>query len=145
MSESNLIPIRPGVAIPQSELSFQASRSGGPGGQHVNTSSTRVELWWDAARSPSLSERQRTLLFERLASRLTADGLLRLVAGSTRSQSQNREETITRFRELLARALTPVKRRKATRPSKASKEKRLSEKRRHSERKARRRQPGRDE
>src|SRR5512143_2752097 len=145
MSESNLILIRPGVAIPRSELTFQASRSGGPGGQHVNTSSSRVELWWDAASSPSLSETQRTLLFERLASRLTEGGLLRLVAASSRSQSQNREETITRFRELLARALTPVKRRKATLPSRASKEKRLSEKRRHSERKARRRQPGRDE
>ena len=111
----------------------------------MNTSSTRVELWWDAARSPSLSEQDRALLVERLASRLTEDGCLRLVASSTRSQSQNREETITRFRALLAAALTPVKRRKPTRPGKAAKEKRLSEKRRQSERKARRREPGREE
>ncbi len=145
MDESNAIVIRPGVAIPLGELSFRASRSGGPGGQHVNTSSTRVELWWDAARSPSLSEPQRALVLARLGHRLTDDGWLRLVAGTTRSQTQNREETVSRFRELLGRALTPVKRRKPTRPSKASKEKRLDQKRRQSERKARRRSPGREE
>jgi ribosome-associated protein len=145
MSEENSIPIRPGVTIPQSELSFRASRSGGPGGQHVNTSSTRVELWWDAARSPSLSGAQRALVLERLGTRLTDDGWLRLVAGTTRSQTQNKEETISRFREMLAKALTPVKRRKPTRPSKASKERRLSEKKKHSERKARRRGPERDD
>lgn len=145
MPEPNVIAIRPGVAIPLSELSFSASRSGGPGGQHVNTSSTRVELWWDAAGSPTLSDHDRALLLQRLASRLTEDGWLRLVAGSTRSQSQNREETIARFRTLLAGALAPVKRRKPTRPGKAAKEKRLSEKRRQSERKARRRAPGRDD
>lgn len=145
MSEAAAIVIRPGVTIPQSELSFQASRSGGPGGQHVNTSSTRIELWWDAARSPSLTEEQRALLFERLGPRLTEEGLLRLVSGATRSQSQNREDTVARFRELLAKALTPVKRRKPTRPTKASKERRLQEKRKHSERKARRRGPLRDD
>lgn len=145
MSEGIGIAIRPGVVIPQGELSFRASRSGGPGGQHVNTSSTRVELWWDAAGSPSLSAAQRALLFERLGTRLTEDGWLRLVAGTTRSQAQNKEETISRFRDLLAKALTPVKRRKPTRPSKASKERRLSEKKKQSERKARRRGPTRDD
>jgi len=137
--------IRPGVEIPLAELSFRASRSGGPGGQHVNTSSTRIELWWDAARSPSLTEPQRALMLQRLASRLTDDGWLRLVAGTTRSQAQNKEETISRFRDLLARSLTPVKARKPTRPGKAAKERRLSEKRKHSERKARRRPPRGDE
>lgn len=145
MSDPAAITIRPGVSIALGELSFQASRSGGPGGQHVNTSSTRVELWWHASASPSLSPAERALLMERLASRLTEDGWLRLVAGSTRSQAQNREETIGRFRELLAKALMPVKRRKATKPSRASKERRLTEKRRQSERKARRRSPGREE
>ncbi len=145
MSDAPSIAIRPGVTIPLSELSFRASRSGGPGGQHVNTSSTRIELWWHATASPSLSPANHALLRERLATRLTDDGWLRLVAGTTRSQAQNREETITRFQELLAKALTPVKRRKPTRPSRASKEKRLTDKRRQSERKARRRSPGRDE
>jgi ribosome-associated protein len=145
MSDRPVIEIRPGVAIPLAELSFKASRSGGPGGQHVNTSSTRVELWWDAARSPSLSADQRALALERLEHRLTEEGLLRLVAGTSRSQAQNKAETITRFQELLGRALTPVKRRKPTRPGRAAKERRLSEKRQHSERKSRRRPPRGDE
>jgi len=139
------VPILPGISIPLAELSFRASRSGGPGGQHVNTSSTRVELWWDAGRSPSLTAEQRALLLDRLGTRLTDDGLLRLVAGATRSQGQNKEETIARFQALLARALTPVKRRKPTRPGRAAKERRLTQKRQQSERKARRRRPRADE
>ncbi len=145
MADANAIVIPARVTIPLSELSFRASRSGGPGGQHVNTSSTRVELWWDAARSPSLSGEQRRLLLARLATRLTEDGWLRIVAGTTRSQAQNREEALGRFRDLVARALTPVKRRKPTRPTRASKEKRLNQKRRRSERKADRRAPGKDD
>jgi ribosome-associated protein len=145
MAQRPVVPILPGVSIPLAELSFRASRSGGPGGQHVNTSSTRVELWWDAVRSPSLSADQRALVLERLGSRLTDEGLLRLVAGTTRSQAQNKEETIERFRALLARALTPVKRRKPTRPGRAAKERRLTLKRQQSERKARRRPPRADE
>jgi ribosome-associated protein len=80
-------------------------------------------------------------MLQRLKNRLTDDGWLRLVAGTTRSQAQNKEETISRFRELLARALTPVKPRKPTKPGRAARERRLSDKRRHSERKARRRPP----
>lgn len=145
MSERPVVSIRPGVAIPLAELSFRASRSGGPGGQHVNTSSTRIELWWDAAGSPSLSAEQRSLMLERMGNRLTEDGLLRLVAGTTRSQAQNKEETIERFRQLLARALVPVKQRKPTKPGRAAKERRLNEKRANSERKARRRRPRGDD
>jgi ribosome-associated protein len=145
MAERSSVPITAGVSIPLAELSFRASRSGGPGGQHVNTSSTRVELWWDALRSPSLSPDQRALAVSRLRSRLTEDGLLRLVAGSTRSQAQNKAETIERFQALLARALTPVKRRKPTRPGRAAKERRLSEKRQRGERKRERRRPGHEE
>jgi ribosome-associated protein len=145
MAERSSVPITAGVSIPLAELSFRASRSGGPGGQHVNTSSTRVELWWDALRSPSLRPDQRALALSRLRSRLTEDGLLRLVAGSTRSQAQNKAETIERFQALLARALTPVKRRKPTRPGRAAKERRLSEKRQRGERKRERRRPGHEE
>jgi ribosome-associated protein len=133
------------VAIPLAELTFRASRAGGPGGQHVNTSSTRVELRWDAAGSQSLTAAQRALVRERLGPRLTDDGLLRIVAGTTRSQAQNKEETIARFQALLARALTPVKRRKPTRPPRAAKVRRLTQKRQQSERKARRRPPHADE
>jgi ribosome-associated protein len=141
MGERAAVPINAAVSIPLSELSFRASRSGGPGGQHVNTSSTRVELWWDALGSPSLDPEQRGLMLSRMGGRLTDEGLLRLVAGSSRSQAQNRAETIARFQELLARALIPIKRRKPTRPGRAAKERRLSQKRQRGERKRERRRP----
>jgi ribosome-associated protein len=141
MMESTVVRITSSVAIPLAELSFRASRSGGPGGQHVNTSSTRIELWWDAALSPSLSGAQRAQVSARLATRLTAEGQLRIVASATRSQKQNRELAIERFQELLARALVVPKRRKATRPSRAAKERRLTEKKQRGRRKQERRPP----
>ena len=101
------------------ELEYRASRSGGPGGQHVNTSSTRVEVWWDVAGAPSVSEEQRALLLERLASRLDSAGRLRLVSGTSRSQLRNREDVTSRLRSVVAEALKVRKKRKATRPSKA--------------------------
>ncbi|HSE45424.1 MAG TPA: alternative ribosome rescue aminoacyl-tRNA hydrolase ArfB, partial [Gemmatimonadales bacterium] len=123
-----------------------ASRSGGPGGQHVNTSSTRIELWWDLAASPSLDDESRARVRSRLATRLVDDGrLLRLVSSGSRSQAQNRAEVIERFRSVLAAALKEVKPRKRTRPTKASKEQRLQGKRRRGETKRQRRPPGHDE
>lgn len=142
MTEPAALRVTPNVAIPLAELSFRATRSGGPGGQHVNTSSTRIELWWDARTSPSLREDQRSQVLARLATRLTADGLLRIVASETRSQAQNRELALERFREVLARALAVTKRRKATRPSRAAKERRLTEKKQRGARKRERRPPG---
>lgn len=134
------------VSIPLGELSFSASRSGGPGGQHVNTSSTRIELWWDLAASPSLDDESRARVRSRLATRLVDDGrLLRLVSSGSRSQAQNRAEVIERFRSVLAAALKEVKPRKRTRPTKASKEQRLQGKRRRGETKRQRRPPGHDE
>ncbi len=141
MTEPAALRITPTVAIPFAELSFRATRSGGPGGQHVNTSSTRIELWWDARTSPSLREDQRSQVLARLATRLTADGLLRIVASETRSQAQNRELALERFQEVLARALAVTKRRKATRPSRAAKERRLTEKKQRGARKRERRPP----
>jgi ribosome-associated protein len=107
----------------------------------VNTSSTRIELWWDARASPSLREDQRAQVLARLSTRLTAEGLLRIVASETRSQAQNREVAIERFTELLARALAVIKRRKPTRPSKAAKERRLTAKKQRGARKRERRPP----
>jgi len=132
------------VRIPVAELSFRATRAGGPGGQHVNTSSTRVELWWDAAASPSLTPVQRERVLTALANRLTEDGKLRLVASETRSQSRNRDAAIARFRAVLAGALAVRKVRRPTRPTRGSKERRLQEKRVRSARKQERRRP-RDE
>jgi ribosome-associated protein len=130
------------VAIPRSELVYRATRSGGPGGQHVNTSSTRIELLWDFVRSQALDEAARERVAEKLAARIDADGKLRVVASDRRSQQQNRLAAEQRLAELVRAALTVPKPRKATKPSRAAKEKRLAEKRHRSERKRERR--GRD-
>jgi ribosome-associated protein len=117
------------VRIPPGELSFRATRAGGPGGQHVNTSSTRVELWWHLESSPALDGAQRRLLRERLATRIDGEGWLRLVEAGSRSQLRNREAVTERFLELLSKALKPVKRRKPTRIPKKAKAARLTAKR----------------
>ena len=141
MADRSSIRINSTLTIPLAELSFRASRSGGPGGQHVNTSSTRVELWWDSALSPSLSAEQRVTIQSRLATRLTEDGLLRIVSSATRSQARNKEAAIARFQEVLHRALAVPKRRRATKVSRAVKERRLAQKRKQGERKRERRRP----
>ena len=116
MPELPFLDVSPELRVPFAELEFRASRSGGPGGQHVNTSSTRVELTWDVARSPSLSEEQRRHLLARLASRLDGTGRLRVVSSATRSQLRNREDATERLREVVASALVIPKTRKRTRP-----------------------------
>lgn len=117
------------VRIPRSELQYQASRSGGPGGQHVNTSSTRIELWWQPSASIALTQAQRALLNDRLRSRLDQDGWLRLVESGSRSQLRNRETVTARLLELVERSLRPRKTRRPTRVSAAEKARRLSTKR----------------
>jgi ribosome-associated protein len=118
--------------IPLSELSFQFSRSGGPGGQHVNRSATQVELTFDVANSPSLNEAQRARLLSALKSYIDTRGILHLSSQTTRSQHRNRAEVIERFQRLLQRALYTPKRRVRTRPPPQAKEQRLAEKRRRS-------------
>jgi ribosome-associated protein len=142
MPDDSRIVITANVTIPVAELEFRASRSGGPGGQHVNTSSTRIELWWNAARSPSLTAGQRAQVLSRLRPRLTQDGELRVVASETRSQARNKALTIERFQALLAKALAVRKRRKPTKPSRTARERRLADKRKQSERKRHRQAPG---
>jgi ribosome-associated protein len=129
MSESDAIPITPRLAIPRDEVTLRATRSSGPGGQHVNTSSTRVELTWNVAASPSLSLEQRERLLAKLAPRLDGSGTLRVVAQSERSQLRNRDEAITRFAAIVAQALVVPKTRRPTRPTKAAKRERLDDKR----------------
>jgi len=133
------------LEIPLEELAFRFSRSGGPGGQHANRSETRVELTFDVASSPSLTEAQRALLLDRLSPMLDKEGLLHLASGRTRSQHQNRQAVIARFQALLQRALRQRKRRRPTRPSWAAQDKRLEKKRRLSAKKRARRRPTRDE
>lgn len=127
------------LSIPRHELAVRASRAGGAGGQHVNTSSTRVELEWNVTRSRALSDAQRERLTRALASRLTADGTVRVVASERRSQTQNREAAEARLAALVRRALVVPKRRRPTKPTRASVERRLEDKRRRGERKRKRR------
>jgi ribosome-associated protein len=141
MADGNYLVITPELSIPIAELDYQASRSGGPGGQHVNTSSTRIEVRWDVTGSPTLTPEQRTQLLDRLRSRLDASGGLRLVSSATRSQLRNREDVTERLRDVLAAALAVRKKRKATKPSRAAKAARLEAKRRRSVTKQRRRGP----
>lgn len=138
------IPIRSGVAVPRHELTYRATRSGGPGGQHVNTSSTRVELTWSVAMSRALSPEMRARALERLATRLDGRGVLRLVSDRTRSQLQNKADVLERFVAVLRAALTLPKARRATKVSKGVKARRLDAKKRHSAKKADRRRPGHD-
>ena len=139
------IVITPELTIPRAELTFRATPGGGPGGQHVNRSATRVELWWNLRDSMSLNDAQRARLEERLAPRLDRQGRLRLVSGARRSLVRNREEAIARFARLLADALHEDPPRKKTRPSRAAREQRLTEKRRRGRRKQERRPPGEDD
>ena len=125
--------------VPPEELQFRASRASGPGGQHVNTSATRVEVRWDVANSPSLTEAQRARLIKRLGSRIDSRGVLRVVADERRSQARNREAAAARLGELVTGALKERKPRKKTKPSRAAKQQRLAEKRKRSERKRERR------
>ncbi len=140
-----LVRITPRLAIPLTELSFRATTGGGPGGQHVNRSATRIELRWNLLESPSLSEPQRARLRERLAHRLDARGTIRLVAGARRSQAANRDEAVRRFARLVAGALHVAPPRKPTRPTAASRRRRLADKRRRADRKRDRRRVDRND
>jgi ribosome-associated protein len=141
-TDDGRLAITAGVAIPAAELGIRATRAGGPGGQHVNTSSTRVEVTWCALGSSALTDAQRARLAEKLASRLDASGTLRVVAADTRSQSQNRELALQRLAGLVRGALAVPKRRRPTKPTRASKERRLDEKKRRSAQKRDRRSKG---
>jgi ribosome-associated protein len=132
-TESHDIRVTPELTISRQELEYRATRSGGPGGQHVNTSSTRIELTWDVANSPGLSDAQRERLLDKLAARMDSSGVLRITESGSRSQLQNKETATARLAEVVAAALHVPKPRKKTRPPKASREKRLQSKRRRSE------------
>jgi ribosome-associated protein len=121
--------------IPLHELEWKVSRSGGPGGQHANTSDTRVEVRFSVADSVALGPRQRARLLDRLGPVVTA------VASDSRSQARNRERALERLAARLAKGLAVDAPRRATRPSRRAEEARLQAKRRRSERKRRRRPP----
>lgn len=138
MSDGSIV-VSPALTIPASELIYRASRAGGPGGQHVNTSSTRIELLWDLTHSSVVTEEMRTRLLSKLAARLDAAGMVRVVASDRRSQAQNKDAASERLAKIVRQALVVPRKRRATRPTAASREQRLAEKRRQGERKRNRR------
>ena len=127
------------VTIPRAELEYRATRAGGAGGQHVNTSSTRIELLWDLPHSAILTDEERERVSARLRSLLDSEGRVRVVASERRSQSQNKIAAEELLADLVRRALLVPKKRRATKPSRAAKERRLSEKKLQSNRKRDRR------
>ncbi|HJP33666.1 MAG: alternative ribosome rescue aminoacyl-tRNA hydrolase ArfB [Candidatus Latescibacteria bacterium] len=134
-----------GVRIPLAELDFAFVRSPGPGGQHVNKTSTRVELRFHLTGSPSLPEALRDRCRTRLQSRLNADGELVIASSRHRSQTRNRVDCIARFAETMAAALRPpAPPRRKTRPGRAAVARRLDSKKKNSQKKTRRRRPGLD-
>lgn len=133
------LSVQPGVVIPHNELEVRATRAGGPGGQHVNTSSTRVELLWTLGTSRAVTDEQRARIAAKLAARLDADGSVRVVASDTRSQRQNRALAEERLVALVARALVVPKARRRTKPTRAAVQRRLEDKRHRGEKKRRRR------
>jgi len=120
------------------EFVFTASRSSGPGGQNVNKVSTRVELRFNVTQSQLLTEAEKEIILIKLASKINSEGEFILVSQIERSQLMNKENVIEKFYLLIIKALTPVKKRKPTKPSRAAKEKRLEEKRMRAEKKERR-------
>jgi ribosome-associated protein len=138
MIAENMIVINEEITIPLSEIQFRFDTSSGPGGQHVNKSSTRVTLLFDVATSASLTDQARQTLLAKLANRLDKDGNLQIQVQESRSQHRNRETAVRRLQALLWEALQPQKKRRPTKPSKGAKERRLTEKRKHSEKKQRR-------
>ena len=144
MSEDGIDGVRVNetVVIPRDELVARASRAGGAGGQHVNTSSTRIELLWSVETTRALSDEQRERVLHKLSSRLDADRNVRVVASDRRSQRQNRERAEARLAELVRSALIVPKKRRPTKPSRASKQARLESKKRQSDKKRERRWQG---
>jgi ribosome-associated protein len=131
--ERQVLRVSSTCVLPLDELEWRFSASGGPGGQHVNTSNTKAEVRFDVAGSPSLGPRQRARLLERLGPEV------RVVASDERSQLRNRELALERLRSRLAEALRLETPRRPTKPTRGAREKRLEDKRHRSETKARRR------
>lgn len=141
MPESDRIAINASLSIPTEELTFRFSRSSGPGGQHAQRNETRVELAFDVASSPSLTDEQRSRLRMRLAGRIDTHGVLRVTCSSSRSQAQNRALALLRFQRLLAGALRRRKPRLPTMPHPLAHERRLVKKRSRSKIKRLRQKP----
>jgi ribosome-associated protein len=137
----SMIEINDEVAIDENELRFEFARSSGPGGQNVNKVETKVRLLFDLRTSPSLSAAQKARIREKLATRITKDGVLYISSQRHRTREANRKATIERFTDLLAGALTQGEPRVRTRVPKTQRKRRLESKKRRSRKKALRGRP----
>ncbi|GAC1316846.1 MAG: alternative ribosome rescue aminoacyl-tRNA hydrolase ArfB [Acidimicrobiales bacterium] len=133
MNDDRFLVVSASLRIPLDELEWRFTGSGGPGGQHANTSNTRVELVWDVSESAAPGPRHRALLLERLGP------VIRVVASDERSQARNRTLALERLRGRLLTAIKIETPRRPTRPTRGSKERRLQAKRQHADRKRQRR------
>lgn len=124
------------IRIPESELMFHFSRSGGPGGQNVNKVSTRVELLFDLNATRALTQEEKQRVFAKLGSRIDSNGILHVVSQESRSQWKNRRLVVEKLLSLLHHALARNRKRVATEPSAASKQRRIARKKIHASKKA---------
>ncbi|MFP4664392.1 MAG: alternative ribosome rescue aminoacyl-tRNA hydrolase ArfB [Bacteroidales bacterium] len=128
-----------------SEISFTTSRSGGKGGQHVNKTESRVQLFFDVEASQALTPEQKDIILKKGKSIISTDGVLQMTCDAGRSQAANKQEAIEKFLVFIKTALKPEKKRKKTRVPRKEKKKRLLNKRQQSEKKQRRQKPGPDD
>ncbi len=133
------MPLRGTTAIPLAEVEVRASRSSGPGGQHANTTESRIEASFDVTASNALTDEQKDQIIARLGPRVVA------IAQDARSQTRNRELALERLASRLSAALTPTRPRRPTRPTGESVDRRLAGKRRQAQRKRERRPPREEE
>jgi ribosome-associated protein len=141
---TNVLEVGNSIRIPLNELNFRFVRSSGPGGQHVNKTSTQVELTFDIAASTGISEPDKRWLLSKLSSKLDSTGLLQIASQEHRSQLRNKTKAIRRLQAMLEQALVRPKKRKPTKPSKSAKEKRLKSKKIVSEKKSYRSRPSQE-
>jgi ribosome-associated protein len=132
---ADVLPIRPGLDLPLTEVELRASRSSGPGGQHANVTASRIEAVFEVGESQTLSETQKARIMSKLGPRVTAS------AQDTRSQARNRDLALERLAARLAHALEVRRPRQRTRPTAAAKRRRVDEKKRRGDIKRARRRP----
>ena len=139
MAKEGVLEVTPNLGIPRTELVYRATRAGGAGGQHVNTSSTRIELLWNLRTTQAVEPEVRERVEDKLLSRMDGEGWIRIVSASRRSQLQNREAAEERLVEMIRGALVVQKKRRPTKPTFGSKQTRLAEKKKRGDTKRQRR------